>query len=61
MSDKVILMDAEDSDQALTITYDSESSILSFICDDGTYQEVWSDQLVKAMQMLGVISKAKVK
>lgn len=58
---KVILMDAEESSESLSIEFDNDQSMVNFICEDGTYQSVWIDQLVKALESLGVIAKGRRK
>ena len=54
---RVILMDGEECGETLEIEFDKDQNLVSFICDDGTYQSVWADQLEVALVRLGVINK----
>lgn len=61
MADRMILVDAECSGETLEIEFDEEQGQVSLICDDGTYQTVWRDQLEAALIRLGIINKKVAK
>ena len=57
----VFLMDVEDSYQSLEIQFDEGATVVTFVCENGTYQKVWWDHLIKALERLGAISKRGAK